>query len=140
MRCLSLCLSQASQGRTVLIFNSKQSAAGLAIWLLIQTRGDEHHLLRVTQLDGTCTWGSRLRCAQTAPFRAGFVLFALGGVVYCALYAWYIVRTFAQLKQRLYQDYRVANQLLQVQVCAPAELCVYGTSATRVCACCVSRK
>ena len=89
--------------------------AGATIWSLVQQIANEQ-VLKIERLDGTCDWGSRVRCSWTTAVAAATGVWVATAVMYFLVYYFYIVRTALQLKSKLYQDYRLNHQQLQLEV------------------------
>jgi hypothetical protein len=75
-------------------------------------------VLGLKLVDGSCTWGARLDCA--VPFKVQLLLglWAAATLVYGAMYGMYLWRAMKQLRQHLYQRYRVLQLWTHLQVCA----------------------
>ena len=71
----------------------------------------------IKQLDGTCIWGSRLTCSMRTQTKIVAAVVAGSCIFLCILYMAYIVRATTVIRKQLYQNYRITNHLIQVQVC-----------------------
>ena len=70
-------------------------------------------------INSGCDWGDRLRCENGRLNRALGHVYGVIGIVYVALYAFYLLKAWRQLHGRLYQNYRQQNIALQGQVRLP---------------------
>lgn len=99
----------------------------MTIWSAVQEL-TRRHVLDITLVDGVCEFGARLYC--TAPPRVVLVsaLWAGSALVYFAAYYYFIAKATRQLRKRLYQHFRMANQILQLEVRAAK-----GPTCMRMC-------
>jgi hypothetical protein len=86
------------------------------VWcLVIEQKRPRQHLLDIEQVDGTCSWGSSLSCE--APTEAVIPVGISVGLLllYTIMSVAFIVRAKLLVRKRLYQKYRITNQVIHVQ-------------------------
>ena len=107
-----LCKSSGAAHSTLL---SRPLRAGLTAWTLVQefTRPS---VLDIERLDGACAFGARLRCEVPRGTLIATGLWAAVALAYGVLFYWYLFKAARQLRARLYQRFRMAQQSLQLQV------------------------
>lgn len=113
---LSACARGATykRNKATSLETNRTSRAGISIWLT-KMEFDNGHILNITKEDGTCDFGARLSCDFDTKVIVATSLWAVLATSYCVLYFVYLCRAYLQLKGKLYQRYRIANLLLQLQ-------------------------
>ena len=65
-----------------------------------------------------CDWGDRVRCRQSPAFAIVSGIWIAGALLACLAFYVKLRRAGLYLKERVYQDFRLQNVLLKIQVCA----------------------
>lgn len=93
---------------------------GFDVWTLYDVMHGGFNRLTVTVTDGgECTWGAPVQCEASAGFFFGSIIAMLALLVGCFTFFWYIARAFRQLRNELYQKYRMGNMLVRIQARLP---------------------
>jgi hypothetical protein len=85
------------------------------VWTLVIFR-TRNPVLSIAHFDGTCDWGTHLVCQTPTAVSVATGLWAATALVYWCLYFYYIATSMLQLRRQLYQDFRLSNQILQLEV------------------------
>ena len=96
--------------------------AGFILWVLVieQTR-PRQHLLAIQQPGGTCSWGDRLECQLPSQARIAIGLNVAGMLLYMVMFEVHLLRAWRLASTRLYQNFRLTYQVMQIQVCTSAD-------------------